>query len=432
MNKTNELKALREKAIPLAIAQTTPCIVDSAIGATILDVDGNEWIDFSGGIGVVNAGHCPPSVVEAIKQQADRFLHACFQVSMYESYIRLADKLNHITPGDFDKKTFFTNSGAEAVENAIKIARKFTGRPAVLCFENAFHGRTLLGMSLTSKIAPYKAGFGPFVPEIYRVPFPYAYRMANGNQEQANEIVIQTIERAFKNRVDPETIAAVIFEPILGEGGFIPADTAFFKALRQLTNRHGILTICDEIQTGFGRSGAWYASEVFEIDYDIILSAKSMASGLPISAITGRAEMMDRCQMGGLGGTFGGNPLSCAAALATIDLFENSDILEKARESGRIIKEAFLRFQNRFECIGDVRCVGAMCAMELVKDRSTKEPSPQKTAVLTAFCSNRHLSILSAGTFSNVIRILAPLIIPRVQLNKGLEIIGAGLEACAD
>lgn len=428
MSKTTELTELRKKAIPQAVFQTSPCVIDHASGATLIDVDGQEWIDFAGGIGVVNAGHCPPSVVEAIKNQADKFLHACFHVSMYEGYIRLAEKMNRITPGDFEKKSFFANSGAEAVENAVKIARKFTGRPAVLCFENAFHGRTMMGMSLTSKTMPYKSGFGPFVPEIYRVPFPYAYRMADGNQAQANEMALKAIKLAFKNRVDPESVAAIIFEPVLGEGGFVPADEAFFKELRALTQSHGILTICDEIQTGFGRCGALFASEIFKIESDIILSAKSMASGLPISSITGRADVMDASQIGGLGGTFGGNPLACAAALATIELFETGDILEKARETGRFIKETFAGFKERYDCIGDVRGVGAMIGMELVEDRQSKEPSPTKTAALSAHCNQHRLSMLSAGTFSNVVRVLSPLVIKREQLERGLGIIEEGLK----
>ncbi len=428
MTKSAELTELRKKAIPEAVFQTTPCVMERASGATIVDVDGNEWIDFAGGIGVLNSGHCAPSVVEAIKEQANKFLHACIHVSLFESYIRLADKMNQITPGDYEKKSFFSNSGAEAVENAIKITRKYTGRPAIICFENAFHGRTLLGMSLTSKTMPYKSGYGPFAPEVYRVPFPYAYRMADGDQQKANEMALESIKLAFKNRVDPESVAAIIFEPVLGEGGFVPADESFFKELRALTKQYGILSICDEIQSGFGRCGALYASNIFNIDSDIILSAKSMASGMPISAITGRAEIMDASQIGGLGGTYGGNPLACAAALATIELFENSDILEKARETGRIVREAFEALQEKYDCIGDVRGVGAMIGMELVEDRVSKEPSPAKTSKLSAYCSQHYLSTLSAGTFSNVIRVLSPLTIEEQQLKKGLGIIEAGFK----
>jgi 4-aminobutyrate aminotransferase / (S)-3-amino-2-methylpropionate transaminase / 5-aminovalerate transaminase len=424
---SDELIQLREKAIPKAVFQTSQCVMDHAKGSTIVDVDGHEWIDFSGGIGVVNAGHCPDKIVEAVKKQADKFLHACFHVSMYEGYIKLADKLNRITPGAFKKKTFFTNSGAEAVENSIKIARNFTKRSAILCFENAFHGRTLAALSLTSKIMPYKAGFGPFLPEIYRVPFPYAYRMADGDQKKANRMVMETIKTAFTNQVDPENVAAVIFEPILGEGGFIPADADFFKELKELASRHSILMICDEIQTGFGRTGSLFASEQLGIEYDIILSAKSIASGLPISAITGKADIMDTPQVGGLGGTYGGNPLACAAALASIDMFENEALLSAAKKTGQIIKEAFNRFKDHFECVGNVRGLGAMMAFEIVKDRKTKEPAPELTKKLISFCHSNYLSIITAGTYGNVVRVLSPLNIEEDKLRKGLSIIEEGL-----
>lgn len=417
-----ELTALREKAIPRGVFQVTPCIVKEAKGATLIDVEGNEWIDFSGGIGSMNAGHCHDSVVAAVKAQAERFIHPCFHVSMYEPYIRLADKLNQITPGSFEKKTMFANSGAEAVENAVKIAKHYTNRPGVLCFEDAFHGRTSMGMSLTSKVMPYKSGFGPFLPEVYRVPFPYAYRMADGDEKKANQMALDAIHQAFKTMVDPKSIAAVIFEPVLGEGGFIPGNVEFFKELRELTQSHGILTICDEIQTGFGRTGTLYASENFDIDYDIILSAKSLASGMPLSAVTGKSDILDHPQVGGLGGTYGGNPLACAAALATIELFETTDLLEQGRYTGQIVKDAFENFAQQFSFVGDVRGVGAMMGVELVKDRTTKTPNPEATKQISAYCSSKHLSIVTAGTSGNVIRILAPLNINESLLRKGLSI----------
>jgi len=429
MTKSEEFKKLRDKAIPKAVFQVSPCVADHAKGSTIVDVDGNEWIDFSGGIGVLNAGHCPEKVVNAIKAQADRFLHTCFHVSMYEGYINLAAKMNEITPGDFEKKTFFANSGAEAVENGVKIARQFTGRPGVLCFRDAFHGRTLMGMSLTSKVTPYKQGYGPFVPEVYRVPFPYAYRMSDGDQKKANQMVLDDIKTAFKTVVDPNSIAAIIFEPVLGEGGFVPGDEDFFNELRALTQQYGILTICDEIQSGFGRTGELYAADVLNIDYDIILSAKSMASGMPLSAITGRANIMDESPIGGLGGTYGGNPLAVAAALATIEIFEEGELLAQAKETGKIIKDAFLKFKEKFPLIGDVRGLGAMIALELVTDQDTKEPAAEQTKALAAFCISKRLSVITAGTNGNVMRILSPLNIDRAQLSEGLAIIEAGLES---
>ena len=429
MTRSEELKKLRDKAIPKAVFQVSPCVADHAKGSAIVDVDGNEWIDFSGGIGVLNAGHCPEKVVAAVKAQADRFLHTCFHVSMFEGYINLAAKMNDITPGDFEKKTFFANSGAEAVENGIKIARQFTGRPGVLCFRDAFHGRTLMGMSLTSKVAPYKQGYGPFAPEIYRVPFPYAYRMSDGDQKKANQMVLDDIKTAFKTLVDPNSIAAVIFEPVLGEGGFVPGDEDFFKELRALTQQYGILSICDEIQSGFGRTGELYAANALNIDYDIILSAKSMASGMPISAITGRANIMDESPVGGIGGTYGGNPLAVAAALATIEMFEEGELLVQAKETGEIIKEAFLKFKEKFPLVGDVRGLGAMVALELVTDPISKEPAAEQNKALAAYCISKRLSVITAGTNGNIMRILSPLNIDRAKLSEGLAIIEAGLES---
>jgi len=282
-------------------------------------------------------------------------------------------------------------------------------------------------LSLTSKVMPYKTGFGPFLPEVYRVPFPYAYRMADGNQEKANQIVLDKIKTAFKNIVDPENVAAIIFEPILGEGGFITADADFFRQLKELASQHSILMICDEIQTGFGRTGTLFASEQLGIEYDIILTAKSIASGLPISAITGKADIMDTPQVGGLGGTYGGNPLACAAALATIEMFEKEDLLSNAKRTGKIIQEAFLQFKEKFSCIGDVRGLGAMMAFELVKSRQTKEPAPDSAKLLMAHCHSKNLSIITAGTFGNVIRILSPLNIQKDKLAKGLAIMEEGL-----
>ncbi len=292
MNK-QELLTLRKNAIPQGVFNLSDCIVESAKGAIIRDIDGSEWIDFAGGIGVLNAGHCHDKVVSAIKEQADKLIYSCFHVSMYEGYIKLADKLNQITPGNFQKKTMLANSGAEAVENAIKIARRFTSRSGILCFDNAFHGRTHICMSLTSKVDPCKKGYGPLLNDIYRIPFPNAYRLSEGDQAKANEISLDALRKSFKDTVDPESIAAVIYEPIQGEGGFIHADAAFYNELRALTQSYGILTIIDEIQSGFGRTGEMFAADCFDIDYDIITLSKSIASGMPISAVTGRSDIMD-------------------------------------------------------------------------------------------------------------------------------------------
>ncbi|PCI28147.1 MAG: 4-aminobutyrate--2-oxoglutarate transaminase [SAR324 cluster bacterium] len=429
MSRSSELRERREKAIPRAVAQTTPCVIQSAKGATIIDVDGNEWIDFTGGIGVMNVGHRHEAIMSAIQEQMGQFLHSCFHVSIYESYIQLAEKLNQITPGDFEKKTMLVTTGAEAVENAIKIARSYTKRPAVLCFENAFHGRTLMGMSLTSKVTPYKTGFGPYAPEIYRVPFPYAYQMTDGDQKEANQITLKAIRKAFVNQVNPEDIAAIIFEPVQGEGGFVQADAEFFQELRELTQQYGILTICDEIQTGFGRTGSLFASGLLDIDYDMLVSAKSLAAGLPLSAVTGRTEIMDHPQVGGLGGTYAGSPIACVAALASIDLFENTDLLEQGRKGGEFLRQEFARLAEKYPLIGDIRGLGPMVAVELVEDLDSKAPAVEKTKALQAYCTDKRLSIITAGTSGNVLRILAPLNTELELLKKGIAIIEEGLEA---
>jgi len=319
------------------------------------------------------------------------------------------------------------NSGAEAVENAIKIARRFTGRSGILCFDNAFHGRTHMGMSLTSKIAPYKKGFGPFLNNIYRIPFPYAYRLSDDNQAKANEIALDALRKSFKDTVDPESIATIIYEPIQGEGGFIHADAAFYSELRGLTQSYGILTIIDEIQSGFGRTGEMFAADCFDIDYDIITLAKSMASGMPISAITGRDNIMDASQVGGLGGTYGGNPLACAAALATIEILENG-LLDRAKIIGKKIFDAFKKFEQQSPYVGEVRGLGAMLAFELVTDKKSKTPAADLTTKLANYCCEHKLSMITAGTYSNVVRVLVPFTVTDDTLEKGLTIIESGLK----
>ncbi len=413
----------RKNALPRGISQLTECVIASAQGSEITDINNERWIDFAGGIGTLNAGHCPPSVVKAIQNQAEKLLHTCIHVATYEPYIALAEKLNFITPGTFAKKTMLLNSGAEAVENAIKIAKHATGRNGIMCFDHSFHGRTYLGMSLTSKVEPYKKGFGSAAADIFRVPFPYAYRMTQGDQKKANAIVLAEIESYFLNRFDPTQIAAIIFEPVLGEGGFIAADQEFYADLRTLTQKYGILTICDEIQTGFGRTGSFYASEHFDIDYDMIISAKSLGSGIPISAVTGRAEIMDSPQPGGLGGTYGGNPVSCAAALATIELFEKEKLNEQAKAQGLVIRNKLLEMQEKYEIIGDVRGVGAMFALEIVTDRRSHTASKALTQQIVQICQQHKLILLTAGTQGNVIRLLAPITTDQTVLNRGLDIL---------
>lgn len=414
----------RRAAVPPGPFHIAPIFVERSEGATVTDVDGNILLDFTGGLGTLNVGHTNPRVVAAAVEQARRFLHTCFHIALYEPYIALAEKLNAITPGRFPKKTLLVNSGAEAVENAVKIARYYTGRPAVVTFEHGFAGRTLLAMSLTSKVMPYKYGFGPFAPEIYRLPYPYLYR--SGLDEAGH---IAQLHDFFQTHVDPRTVAAVWIELVLGEGGFVVAPRTYVQALAQLCRQHGILLIVDEIQTGFGRTGRLFATEHYDIEPDLITMAKSLAGGLPLSAVTGRAEVMDRVHVGGLGGTYGGNPVACAAALATIAEIEQRNLSARAAELGDRLRQRMLNWQHRFPCIGDVRGLGAMMAMELVADRTTKTPAKELTLELIHRCVAQGVILIYAGTYSNVVRFLLPLVITDDQLDEGLDVIERELAA---
>jgi len=418
---------IRTEHVPQGPFNITPIFVKRAKGALIEDVEGNEYIDFGGGIGVVNVGHCHEKVVSAIKEQADQYLHTCFHVSMYEPYIELAKQLNEITPGDFAKKTFFVNSGAEAVENSVKIARYATKRQGIIAFENAFHGRTYMAMTLTSKTNPYKLGFGPFCPEVYRIPFAYCYRCPFGREYPSCELYCaEYLEDFFIGNVAAENVAAVIAEPIQGEGGFIVPPPGYFKKIKAICERHGILFIMDEIQTGMGRTGKLFASEHHDVVSDIILTAKSLAAGLPLGAVTGRAEIMEMPHVGGLGGTFGGNPIACSAALAVLDLL-NTKLLEKATALGEKVRTRFLELQGQFDIIGDVRGLGPMIGMELVKNTQSKEPAPDTAKELVGRCLEKGLILLACGNYGNVIRTLMPLVITDEQLERGLAIMADGL-----
>jgi len=418
---------IRTEHVPQGPFNITPIFVKRAKGALIEDVEGNEYIDFGGGIGVVNVGHCHEKVVSAIKEQADQYLHTCFHVSMYEPYIELAKQLNEITPGDFAKKTFFVNSGAEAVENSVKIARYATKRQGIIAFENAFHGRTYMAMTLTSKTNPYKLGFGPFCPEVYRIPFAYCYRCPFGREYPSCELYCaEYLEDFFIGNVAAENVAAVIAEPIQGEGGFIVPPPGYFKKIKAICERHGILFIMDEIQTGMGRTGKLFASEHHDVVPDIILTAKSLAAGLPLGAVTGRAEIMEMPHVGGLGGTFGGNPIACSAALAVLDLL-NTKLLEKATALGEKVRTRFLELQGQFDIIGDVRGLGPMIGMELVKNTQSKEPAPDTAKELVGRCLEKGLILLACGNYGNVIRTLMPLVITDEQLERGLAIMENGL-----
>jgi 4-aminobutyrate aminotransferase / (S)-3-amino-2-methylpropionate transaminase / 5-aminovalerate transaminase len=428
--KTNEsLLTERNKHIPQGPFNTHPIFAAKAKGAMITDIEGKEYIDFAGGIGVNNIGHCDDEVVKAIQDQAAKYIHTCFHVVMYEPYVELAKKLNEITPGAFPKKTMFANSGAEAVENAIKIARHATGRPAIIAFEDAFHGRTLLAMSLTSKMKPYKSGFGPYAPEIYRMPYAYCYRCAFGLEYPSCELHCAYYLREFFNtHISSEQVGALIVEPVLGEGGFVVPPKEYFKVLQKICQDNGIIFIADEVQTGFGRTAKMFAIEHFEVAPDILVMAKSIAGGLPLSAITGKAEIMDHPQVGGLGGTYAGNPLACRAGLAVLEQFEKKKLLAKGEEVGKKVMKRFKDFQEKYPVVGDVRGLGAMVGMELVVDRKTKEPATALTKQLVARCREKGLLMISAGTYSNIIRPLMPLVITDEQLEKGLEIVGEAFD----
>ena len=428
--RSQALGARRAKAIPKGVPATTPIAIVQADNAVVTDADGNRLIDFGGGIGVVNAGHRHPRVVQAVKDQLDHFTHVCFPVSMYEPYIELAEKLNALTPGTHEKRTFFVNSGAEAVENAVKAARKATGRQAIICFEHGFHGRTYLGLSLTSKVNPYKLGFGPFMPEIYRIPFPYCYRCEVGPKNGTCCMADRShLEHLLASHVDPKSVAAVIMELELGEGGFIPVPAAYLAMLAQFCKDNGIVFIADEIQTGFGRTGKMFACEHYGLVPDIITTAKSLAGGLPLAAVTGRAEILDASQPGGLGGTYGGNPLACAAALAIIDTMREEKLVDRAVRVGDTIRARFEQWKAKFPEVGDVRGLGAMIAIELVRDRATKEPAKELTGRLQAEALKRGVILLSAGTLGNVIRVLVPLTVEDAVLLEGLDVMEEALKA---
>ena len=427
--KSRALMARREAAIPRGPYHATPLFAAKAEGAVIEDVDGNRFIDFAGGIGCLNVGHRAPRVVAAIREQLEKYLHLCFSVTPYESYIAVAEKLNALAPGKFPKKTFIINTGAEAVENAIKIARAYTKRPAVICFEDAFHGRTLLTMSLTSKTHPYKAGFAPFASDIYRIPFAYAYR---GEKGATAETFAHHLENAFKRIVAPESVAAVIAEPVLGEGGFVVPPQDYFRILHDICRRHGIVLIADEVQSGIGRTGKWFASEHFGIEPDLITTAKSLGGGLPIAAVTGRAEIMDAPGVGGLGSTFAGNPLSCVAALAAIETIEKEGLLARSTAIGKRFEERARGWQKKWTLVGDVRGLGAMCAIELVRNPDTREPADTETKEVARYCYEHGLITITAGTYNNVMRILVPLAVSDEQFDEGLDVIEAALVTVAE
>ncbi|MEA2683246.1 MAG: 4-aminobutyrate aminotransferase / (S)-3-amino-2-methylpropionate transaminase / 5-aminovalerate [Chloroflexota bacterium] len=423
MTPTEQLQAARDQFVPRGLASAMPGFAAEAHGATVTDVEGRSFIDFAAGISVMNVGHDHPRVRAAILEQVARLVHPAAQVMMPEVYVRLAQRLCEVTPGDHAKKAMIVNTGAEAVENAAKIARSFTGRPALVSFHNAFHGRTLLGLSLTGKAAPYKQDFGPFAPEVYQVPFPYPYRTP-GN---ATDVALAGLDALFHAAVSPDRVAAVIVEPIQGEGGFVVPPADFLPRLAEVCREHGILLIADEVQSGFGRAGRMFAIEGSGVDADIVTMAKSLGGGMPIGAVVGRAEVMDAPTAGGLGGTFAGNAVACAAALAVLDVMAEEDLPARALRVGATVRARMEAWQERFPAIGEVRGAGAMMAIELVRDRATREPDPALTAEVLHLCHEGGLIVLKAGLHDNVVRLLMPLTIADAELEEGLLILEGAL-----
>jgi 4-aminobutyrate aminotransferase/(S)-3-amino-2-methylpropionate transaminase len=418
---TDRVLAARERYVAAGVA-TPNLVVDRAEGARIWDVDGREYIDFAGGLGCQNTGHGLPSAIAAIHEQVDRYLHQCFMVGLYEPYVEVCRRLAELSPcpGD-EQKSILVNSGAEAVENAVKIARVATGRPAVVVFDRAFHGRTLMTMTMTSKVVPYKRGFGPFAPEVYRAPAPYPYRGVSSDD------AIHGLEGLFKGDVDPESVACVVLEPVQGEGGFIPMPEDFPRRLKELCEAHGILYVDDEVQSGIGRTGPVWAIERYGVEPDLVVSGKSLGGGLPLAGVTGPAEIVDAVSAGGLGGTFGGNPVACAAALAVLDEVSTEDFRARADRIGERLQTGLEEIASRVASVGEVRGLGPMLAMELVESQETKEPAAALAAATTASARELGLVLLSCGIYGNVIRILVPLVVSDEDLEQGLEILERAL-----
>ena len=426
--KSQALLERRKNALPTGLAKSTDIAVERADGALVWDVDGNQLIDFAGGIGMINVGHSNQAVVKAIKEQLDKYIHTCTLVTTMEPYIQLAELLNNLTPGNFPKKTLLANSGSEAVENAINVAKYYTKRNAILCFEGAYHGRTLLTLSLTSKYALFKKGFGSYVSDIYRIPAPNMYRKIEGmTDEDYIQYCIRKLDEAFVSQVDPESLAAIIIEPVLGEGGFIPIPAAYLQKLREVCDKYGIVFIADEIQCGAGRTGKLFAMEHARVVPDIVVSAKSIGAGMPISAITGKAEILDAPHPGGIGGTYGGSPIACVAAIAAIEILKSKTFLDRSVSVGKTIHETMQKWKTKYEVIGDVRGLGAMQLVEFVKDRNTKEPDMAVAMEVIKDAISNGLILIRAGLFSNCIRLLPPIVITDEQLEEGLAVLEAAI-----
>jgi 4-aminobutyrate aminotransferase/(S)-3-amino-2-methylpropionate transaminase len=421
--RSRDLGERLERAVASPLHVTFPIFAGFARGATLTDVDGNTFIDFAGGVGTLNVGHNHPDVAAAAHEQLDRFAHTDFTIVPYETYVALAERLGQRVPISSPVKAAFFNAGTEAVENAVKFARAYTGRPAVVVFDGAFHGRTLLALTMTSKVHPYKAGLGPFAPEVYRVPYPHEYRGIT------TEDALAALERAFSSVVAAETVAAIVVEPVLGEGGFVVAPPEFLHGLRRICDRHGIVLVADEVQTGFGRTGRFFAMEHAGVEPDLVCVAKSIANGLPLSGVIGRVEIMDAPVAGGVGGTYVGNPVAQAAALAVLDVIDDENLLERSQAIGDVIRSRMLGWQERWPEIGEVRGLGSMLAIELVADPTTKKPSKELAQRVTAEALQRGLLLITCGVHGNGIRVLVPLVITDAELEEALGAWEEALEA---
>jgi len=421
MSTNAELHQRRMAAVPRGVANSLAVYADRASNAELWDIEGKRYIDFASGIAVLNTGHRHPSIVKAIGAQLEKLIHTCFQVTPYASYIELCEQLNKLAPGPTPKKSMLFSTGAEAIENAMKIARYHTKRSGVIAFSGSFHGRTLAAMTLTGKVQPYKAGFGPMLPSVFHAPFPNAYHGVSASDS------LEAIEALFKSDIDPQQVAAIVIEPVQGEGGFNIAPPEFLRSLRALCDKHGIMLIIDEIQTGFGRTGKMFAVEYSGIEPDLMTVAKSIAGGVPLSGLVGKADIMDSPPPGGLGGTYAGSPLGCAAALAVLDVMKNEKLLERSLKLGERLQARLRTLQKRFPLIGEIRGIGSMVAIELVKNGKAEQPDADVTRALVQSAARHGLLILSCGVYGNVIRFLAPLTIPEALLDEGLDKLEAAL-----
>jgi 4-aminobutyrate aminotransferase/(S)-3-amino-2-methylpropionate transaminase len=421
--RSQEIIARKERLIAAPLSLVHPIVVAEGRGATLTDVDGNTYIDLTGGVGCLNVGHSHPRVVEAAQEQLGRFSHTDFTIVPYELYVELAERLIATAPFSAPAKAAFFNAGTEAIENSIKFARTYTKREAVIVFEGAFHGRTLLAMTMTSKTHPYKAGLGPFAPEVYRVPYPHSYRGPD------TATALEALKRAFLTQVAPENVAAIVMEPVLGEGGFVVAPTEFVRGVRELCDDHGILFVVDEVQTGYGRTGRMWAIEHHDVEPDLMVVAKSIAGGLPLSAVVGKAEIMDAPPDSAIGGTYVGNPVAQAAALAVLDVFEEEGLVERAAAIGDVIRARMEAWQGRWQAIGDVRGLGAMLAIELVTDPTTKEPDADRASAVVEHAAQNGVLLIKSGVYGNCVRVLTPLVISDAELDEALSVWEQALEA---